>query len=151
MKEDHPQTTAKYIVDQNVTRSKRVDRNIQWAKKTLRDISRTVRRIARLYDVFLDGKIFHVQQLQNKKKKKKKFTPGPQFKHGVQVPQSVEQVFKLNEANGNTAWQDAIEKEMSQLVRLKCFDLKPADHNPGDNCQKTKLWLGRTPIFFSSK
>ncbi len=136
MKEDHPQKTAQYMVDQNVTRSKRVDRNLQWPKKALRDISRTVRRIARIYDVFLEehDDIFHVRRLQNnkKKKKKKQFTPGPQFKHGVQVPQSVEQAIKLDEANGNTAWQDAIEKEMSQLVRLECFDFKPADHNPGD-------------------
>jgi hypothetical protein len=125
--------TGKYIVDQNVTRSKRVDRNIQWAKTTLRDISRTVRRIARLYDVFLeeDDNIFHVQGLQNKKKKKK-FTPRPQFKHGVQVPQSVKQAIKLDKANDDTAWQDAIKKEMSQLVRLKCFDFRPADDNPCD-------------------
>jgi hypothetical protein len=63
MKEDHPQLTAKYIVDENVTRSKRVDRNMQWAKKTLRDISRTVRRIVRIYDIFLDehDEIFHVR------------------------------------------------------------------------------------------
>jgi hypothetical protein len=90
-------------------------------------------------------KIFHVRQLQNnkkkKKKKKKKYTPGPQFKHGVQVPQNVEQAIKLDEANGNTAWQDAIEKEMSQLIRLECFDFKPANHNPGDDYQKTKLRL----------
>jgi hypothetical protein len=118
---------------------------MQWAKKTLRDISRTVRRIARIYDIILDenDEIFHVRRLQNnkKKKKKKKYTPGPQFKHGVQVPQNVEQAIKLDKANGNTAWQDAIEKEMSQLIRLKCFNFKPAGHNPGDNYQKTKLRL----------
>jgi hypothetical protein len=87
------------------------------------------------------GKIIHVTQLQKKKKKKEKFMPGPQFKHGVQVPQSVEQAIKLDKANGNTTWQDAIKKEMSQLVRLNCFDFKPANHNPDNNCQKTKLWL----------
>jgi hypothetical protein len=48
IKEDHPQLTAKYIVDENITRSKRVERNMQWAKKTLRVNSRTVRRIARI-------------------------------------------------------------------------------------------------------
>jgi hypothetical protein len=82
MKEDHPQMTAKYIIDQNVTRSKGVGRNLQWAKKTLRDISRTARRIARICDVFLDKhhEIFHLRGLQNNTKKKKKFTPGPQFK-----------------------------------------------------------------------
>jgi hypothetical protein len=30
---------------------------------------------------------------------------------------------------------------MSQLVRFQCSNFKPADHNPGDDYQKTKLWL----------
>jgi hypothetical protein len=76
-----------------------------------------------------------------KNKKKKKFTPGPQFKHGVQVPQSIEQAIKLNKANGDTAWQDANKKEMSQLARINCFDFKPANHNLGNDYQKTKLLL----------
>jgi hypothetical protein len=57
------------------------------------------------------------------------------------VSQSIEQAIKLDKANGDTAWQDDIEKEISQLVRLKCFNCKPVNHNPGDNYQKTKLWL----------
>ena len=56
------------------------------------------------------------------------------------MPQSIEQAIKVGEANGDTAWQDAIKKEMSQLVRLKCFEFKPADYNPGNNYQKAKLW-----------
>jgi hypothetical protein len=99
--------TAQYIVDNNVTRSKRVDWNVRWRKKTLRDISRAVRRIAKIYDVFLDehDEVYTVRILQNKtkKKKRKKFTPGPQFKYGVQVPQSMEQAIKLHAANGDTA------------------------------------------------
>ena len=124
---------------------------MQWAKKTLRDISRTVRRIARIYDIILDenDEIFHVRRLQNNKKKKKKYTPGPQFKHGVQVPQNVEQAIKLDKANGNTAWQDAIEKEMSQLIRLKMFQLQtrrsqsgrqlPEDETPADLWRETRF------------
>jgi hypothetical protein len=42
MKEDHPKMTATYIVDNNATRSTRVDCTLQWAKKTLRDIKRFV-------------------------------------------------------------------------------------------------------------
>jgi hypothetical protein len=53
--------------------------------------------------------------------------PGCQFKHGIQIPLGVEQAIKLDEANGNTARQDAIEKEMLQLIRLKCFDFKPSN------------------------
>ena len=58
LKVDHPHMTATYIVDHNVTRSSTrqdSDRTLQWAKKTLRDISRAVRRIALLYDHHLDA------------------------------------------------------------------------------------------------
>ena len=48
LKEDHPRMLARYIVDNNVTRSSRSDRNLQWAKKALRDMDRAVRRVARL-------------------------------------------------------------------------------------------------------
>ena len=45
LKEDKPRLTAQYIIDKNVTRSKRgPDRNFQWAKKTLRDLERANRR-----------------------------------------------------------------------------------------------------------
>jgi hypothetical protein len=50
-KEDNPIMTAEYIVNGNVTRSKRSDRTLDWAKKTLQDFKRIARRISRLYDV----------------------------------------------------------------------------------------------------
>jgi hypothetical protein len=56
MKEDYPQMTARYLVDAEVTtRSQRGDRMQAWATKTLRDISRTARRMARIYDFHLDN------------------------------------------------------------------------------------------------
>ena len=54
MKEDHPKMTAQYMVENQVTRSTRSDRNLQWATKTVRDMRRAVRRVARLYDFVLD-------------------------------------------------------------------------------------------------
>jgi hypothetical protein len=143
LKADHPKLTANYLIDNNVTRSKRSDRNLQWAKKTIRDLDRAVRRIARLYHTYLDEEddVYTVRRVLRRNKKKKKFTPGPSFKYGVEVPQSVRQALEFDKANGNTAWQDSIEAEMSQLVRLKCFDFEAPDFEPAPDYQKTRLRL----------
>ena len=46
MQADHPAMTAQYLVANNVTRSKRGgDRNLQWAKKTVRDLDRACKRL----------------------------------------------------------------------------------------------------------
>ena len=46
MREDHPRMTARYILENKVSRSKRGgDRVLQWAKKVERDMDRAVRRI----------------------------------------------------------------------------------------------------------
>jgi hypothetical protein len=42
----YPKLTATYMVDNNAARSQRSDHNLQWAKKTLRDIKRAVRSVA---------------------------------------------------------------------------------------------------------
>jgi hypothetical protein len=43
---------ARYLVDANVTtRSQPGDRMQAWARKTLRDISRTARKMAKFYDI----------------------------------------------------------------------------------------------------
>ena len=55
IKEDYPIMTAQYIVGNKVSRSKRGgDQVLQWAKKVVRDLDRTVRRILRLYYLYLD-------------------------------------------------------------------------------------------------
>jgi hypothetical protein len=54
-KEDHPRITASYILKENVSRSKRSDRTQSWAKKVVGHLRRSVRRISRLYDYFLDN------------------------------------------------------------------------------------------------
>jgi hypothetical protein len=72
LKLDHPNTTAQYIVANNVSCSKRLDRVMQSAKKTVRDIKRAVRRIARLYEHHFDGcdQVYTVRRgdIRNKKK-----------------------------------------------------------------------------------
>jgi hypothetical protein len=106
-------------------------------------LDRAVQRIARLYHTYLDkdNEVYTVRHMLWRNKKKKKFTPGPTFKYGSDVPQSIKQALESGRINGNMAWQDAIEVEMLQLIRLKCFDFKVADFKPDPDYQKKKLRL----------
>jgi hypothetical protein len=91
MKEDHPKMTAEYIVSMGgVSRSTmRGDQTLDWAKKTLRDLQRAVRRVARLYNFHLDknNDVYLVRRVQ--KCKKKIYSIKPILKYGVRVPRSV--------------------------------------------------------------
>ncbi len=146
VKEDHPRKTATYIVDNYQSRSKKEgrDRALSWAKKTLRDCERAVRRIARLYDFVLDDddNIRRVRRVV-RSNKKKKFKPPPKkrLKYGVEVPNTVKQALELDELNGNSYWQDAIKKEMDALMELDCFEFRDAGDIPGSDYQKTKLHM----------
>jgi hypothetical protein len=146
MKEDYPQMTARYLVDAEVTtRSQRGDRMQAWAKKTLRDIRRTARRMARIYDFHLDEneEVFSVRRaVQNSnKKKKKKYDPKPQFKYGVQVPRNIKQAIDFDKSNNNTLWQDSIKLEIKALTDLECFDFKDPEYKCGSEYQKTTLTM----------
>ena len=109
MKLDHPRMTAQYIVSNNVTRSRRSgDRDLQWAKKTLRDLDRAMRRLRRLYDFYIneDDSIGVTRRVAKRKKKKPKRIEF-QLKYGVEVPNNVDEAIALDKKNKNTFWQDA--------------------------------------------
>jgi hypothetical protein len=135
MKEDHPMMTARLLLDNNVTRSKRSDRTLQWAKKTLRDVERATRRVAHLYNFFLDDNddVYKVRQTQKSPRKKKRMNFNmPVFKYGIQVRQNVRQATEPDKQNGDTFWQDAIKIEISSLVGLEVLV----------QACKLRLWLG---------
>ena len=107
MREDYPRLTAKYIVTNNVSRSKRgCDRVLKWAKKVIRDLDRTVRRIFRLYDVYLDDhdEVRMTRRARNngKSKKRKQRPREPIYKYGVEVPRNMAHARKIDAANNNT-------------------------------------------------
>lgn len=147
LKVDHPRMTAAYIVENNVTRSTRQDsdRTLQWAKKSLRDIERAVRRIAMLYDYHLDANddIYKSRRVGVNGKKRKKQKPKELLKYGVQVPRNVAQAYELDKKNGNTFWHDAIKLEIDSLIGLECFEFHPSGHKPGSGYQ----WTSLTVIF----
>lgn len=145
MREDYPRMTARYIVKNKVSRSKRGgDRVLQWAKKVEKDLERAARRITRLYDFFLDDndEVKHIRRAQ-KTKKKKKFSSATTFKYGIEVPRTVSDAIRIDKTNGNTYWQDAMDKEVEALLELDCFEFKPAAHHEklDDTWQRTTLHM----------
>ena len=145
MKEDNPRMVAKYVVDNNVSRSKRGgDRVLQWAKKVVRDMDRAIRRITRLYDFYLDDDdtIRRVRKIQKgKAKKKKKFTTKPVYKYGILVPRNAAHAIELDRLAGNTLWQESMKKEVDDLASLDCWDYKEEGFVPGEGWQKTTLHM----------
>ena len=45
------------------------------------------------------------------------------FKFGVEIPRTVEDALRLDKANGNTKWIDALNKEKDQLLSFKTFNV----------------------------
>jgi hypothetical protein len=146
MREDYPRMTAQYIVVNKVSRSKRGgDRVLLWAKKVVRDLDRAVRRITHLYDLHLDehDEVRMVRRVQKNSKKRKKFSTAPVFKYGIEVPKTTEHAKRIDEANGNTFWQDAFEKEVKALLGLDCFEFHPEGYHKtlGEGWQRTSLHM----------
>ena len=146
MRQDYPKITARYIVENKVSRSTRSgDRVLLWAKKVLRDIDRAVRRIIRLYDLYLDDhdEVRMTRRVQKGSRKRKKLSLAPLYKYGIQVPRNAKQAQQLDEANGNTLWQDAMDKELNALLDMDCFEFHPAGHHKtlGSEWQRTTLHM----------
>lgn len=145
LREDHPRLVARYIVEKNVSRSTRGgDRVLQWAKKVIRDTDRAMRRIVRLYDFFLndDDSIGKIRRIQKGSRKRKKVKLKPRFKYGIEVPRDPEHALKLDEANGNHNWAEAMGIEVDDLLKLDCFEFKEAGWRPSESgWQSTTLHM----------
>ena len=48
---------------------------------------------------------------------------GPQFRFGIQVTRNIKEAMELDRINRNTAWQDALEKEIGQLFDYNTFEV----------------------------
>ena len=51
-------------------------------------------------------------------------------KFGLELPKTVNEVYAIDEKNGNTLWQDAIQKEME--IMKTTFHIIPKDEKPPD-------------------
>ena len=65
---------------------------------------------------------------------------GPKYKYSIRVPKDYKEAVELDEANGNTLWQDAIDKERGQINDFKTFKAlrkgakAPKGYNPVTVC-----------------
>ena len=146
MRQDYPSMTAQYIVSNKVSRSNRGgDRVLRWAKQVVKDMEKATRRIARLYDFFLDedDNIKYIRRTQKNGSRKKKRPPSKTtYKYGVKVPRNVDEAIRFDNENGDTFWQDAMRLEVGALVDLDCFEFKSKGWKPEDpGFQKTTLHM----------
>ena len=142
MKEDFPYETARYILDKyksDHSKGEDRDRLYQWARKTVRDVERAVRRLGRLYDLALDesGHVIKVRRSGGSKKKKQQ----ARWKFGVKVPKTVKEALAFDKENKNTLWWEAIQKEMKALVDMEVFEFHDDTTKLDETFQETKLWL----------
>ncbi len=61
---------------------------------------------------------------------------GPKFKFGVEVPLRMADAIRLDQANGNTLWQDAIKKELAQLNAYETFKAMKKGEKAPDGYKK---------------
>ena len=45
----------------------------------------------------------------------------PKFKYGIEIPQNHDDILRIDHANKNTLWQDALKKEMDCMLQYKVF------------------------------
>jgi hypothetical protein len=141
LREDHPRLVAQYIIDHPVTNRAR-DPKMAWAKKVLRDLDRTTRRLQRLYTFHLDEKdrIYKSRRrVRGSKKKKRVDFWTPVYKYGIEVPKNTKHALELDEKSGNNLWAEAIDKEVNSLIDMSVFEFHPSDYRPTNDYQKTTL------------
>ena len=61
-----------------------------------------------------------------------KRTHGPRYKFGVQIPRTIQEARRLDQANGDTLWQDAISKELRQIDDYGTFRSTTSTSTPPD-------------------
>ena len=53
------------------------------------------------------------------------------FKYGIEVPKNYIDIKRIDKASGNTKWQDAVTKEVGELIHHNSFKLfMPKDFKP---------------------
>eukprot|EP00957_Ditylum_brightwellii_P070504 5357682-Ditylum_brightwellii.AAC.1 len=128
---------AQYIADHYTPQSKREgkDCTCSWAKKALRDLDRSVRRVAKLFNFYLDDndRVKKAHCIIRARKQNKKSPRTMVYKCGFKVPQSVKYAINLDKTNGNTMWRDVMALEVDSLKEIECFDFRGAGDRPAGN------------------
>jgi len=91
--------------------------------------SRRIRKLRRVHNEndTLDAKI----------KTSKRFIDKIQYGHTV--PCNWKDIICIDARNENSAWQDAVAKEVAALIDLGCFDVKSPNFKPPDDYQFVQM------------
>ena len=108
MKETDPITLAHYAERKKITKLG----GWRWTLRYLSNGS-TIRTLRKLLKI-------------NKKKMKK----GTVYQFGVAVPRNTRQAYLFDEQNGNTAWSDAIDEELSKISTYGTFEMLGENEGP---------------------
>ncbi len=158
VQDEDPHACADYVMNNDLGKIFN-SKYRRWARKFLRSVRRTMRRMFRVrYDGFNSryytpkptAPIIHCRRVAHSKKEKKrrnvkkKATSNKQmgnFKYGIQVPKKWSDVIRLDKAAGDSKWQDAVAKEVASLLHHHCFDFKSPDFKPSSDYQYAPLNL----------
>ena len=136
LKEDHPRLFAYYLIAHDCSRRKKGSRDINliWAKKNLQDYDKTIHRITRLYDFYLDenNDVCSARRavINKGKRKRKPFREKPRYKYGVKIPQNVKEALDFGKENEINKCAEAMKLEIQLLNDLECFEFQPKDYSP---------------------
>ena len=145
------QAVANYVLISDLGKTNN-DRYGRWARKFLRSLKRTLRRLRRCNFFGFTSSSYRLSSkrcrrgkelIVNGKKVGLDTTPNSKssrpFKYGFEVPQNWSDILRLDAANGNRKWQDAVMKEVAALLFHKCFDFKSPDYKPSSEYQFCRL------------
>ena len=117
LKQDDPLILAKYAHDNDLTD----ESGWKWAKWLTKDPEKFIRL----------AKAFAARAMKQ----------GNQYKHGVQVPCTYKEAVKLDELNGNKLWQEAVQKELDQIMDFWTFKVLPRGKGPPEGYTSVPLHL----------
>ena len=65
-----------------------------------------------------------------------------EIQYGHAVPRKYKDVIRIDNANGNNRWKDAVAKEVAALLHLQCFDIQSPDFKPDNKYQYVHMhWV----------
>ena len=154
IKDENPHCVAVYVINNDLGKiSNGIHR--RWARTFLRALKRTIRRMKKVDFNYIESSTYdpvvskkarrHVIKRTRRAQAEKPIPVPPKgkrtFKHGLEVPKNWKDIKRIDDAAGNTRWQDAVEKEVAALIMHKCFDFKTPDYKPPTDYQYSMLHL----------
>ena len=151
VKDQDPQATAQYILDHDFGKILN-GQHRRWARAFLRSLRCTLRRLRRTTFLGYSATTYNPSPKKSRSRRSRLRTEEERvrdavpfakcrrtFKYGLEVPKSWKDIQRIDDAAGNTKWQDAVAKEVAALILHQCFDFKPPGYNPPGDFQYCRL------------